>query len=80
MKSKLTSVLYVYLEPEISVYAKQKGLFHFGSTSAYLNYLISKDMGIKDSEKNLEKQISDKLKPSVRARKKQHGSGHKRKL
>lgn len=42
-KSPLTSVMYIYLEPHLAVYCKTEGMSEFGSTSAFINYLIAKD-------------------------------------
>ena len=39
----LTTVLYCYIEPHIASFAKRKGMAEFGSTSAYINYLIAKE-------------------------------------
>lgn len=42
----LSSVLYCYVEPDNFTYAKSKGKEH-GTASSYVNYLISKDRGVK---------------------------------
>lgn len=44
LNGPLKQVLYCYLEPRIYQQAKAKGIKTFGSTSAYINYLIAKDV------------------------------------
>ena len=47
----LTAVVFSYMQPHIAMAAKKKGNADFGSLSAYLNYLVAKDMGDLDSAK-----------------------------
>lgn len=59
-KKILNSVLYVYLEQHIAVYAKREGIYKFGSTSAYINYLIAKDWGDIESVNKMKALAKDK--------------------
>jgi hypothetical protein len=47
VKTPFTAQIFCYIEPANKTYVKKTAKSEFGSESAYINYLISKDRGVK---------------------------------